>query len=307
MLVALVTRNMRPGAKFDFMPIFEGPQGIRKSTAIKALAGMRQEWATEIHGDFGDPKKFVEHTLGKIVIEVAELSSLLRGEVNALKAMLSVQCDRVRLSYERRAEEYPRRGILIGSTNDDEYLRDATGGRRNWPVKILVAMIDTMQLLTEMPQLHAEAFVRFVELDAQFPTTDIPLHLTGDAARKALVVQEDRRINTMEDDLAAPIQAMLDEPVPLDRITGNRADRFTERMALRTRICATEIRKHFVGDATVDLGQSRGRVVNTAFRHINGWEKGNYKVRINGVGAPQRVWYLKTATPDERTAGYRIL
>ncbi len=59
-----------------------------------------------------------------------------RGEIEHVKAMLSRRVDKARLAYGRMTMEQPRQCIFIGTTNDTEYLRDMTGNRRFWPVKI---------------------------------------------------------------------------------------------------------------------------------------------------------------------------
>ena len=132
-LVSAVARAMDPGVKVDHMLVLEGPQGVGKSSGIRALAG---------DGDmFGDNlpdmtrKDAQEYVRGKWIIEVAELVAA-RREINAVKAFISRQSDEFRWSYGREVMQQPRRCVFIGSTNDDAYLRDETGNRRFWPVKV---------------------------------------------------------------------------------------------------------------------------------------------------------------------------
>lgn len=132
-LLAAVTRIFEPGHKFDFVPILEGAQGKRKSTFIEALGA---NWASELTGDFHDPKGMVELMQGAWILELPELVGFSKSEVTLIKGFISKRKDKVRLAYAKRAVEYPRQCVFMGSTNEIEYLRDSTGGRRFWPARI---------------------------------------------------------------------------------------------------------------------------------------------------------------------------
>lgn len=72
---------------------------------------------------------------GVWITELAELASLTRTEVSAAKAFATRQTDRFRPPYGRRVVEQRRQGVLWGTSNNNQYLRDETGGRRWWPVR----------------------------------------------------------------------------------------------------------------------------------------------------------------------------
>jgi predicted P-loop ATPase len=80
-------------------------------------------------------KELMENTAGKWIIEVAELSGRNKAEVNQIKAMLSRQSDTARMSYQEKPETRHRQFIFVGTVNDSQYISDATGARRFWPVK----------------------------------------------------------------------------------------------------------------------------------------------------------------------------
>jgi predicted P-loop ATPase len=84
-----------------------------------------------------------------------ELDSMNRGEVSMLKAFLSRRIDKIRLPYDKLPREFPRQGVLAGTSNENAYLRDPTGGRRFWLVS--VDAIDTDGLMAVRDQLWAEA------------------------------------------------------------------------------------------------------------------------------------------------------
>lgn len=132
-LVGAVARTFEPGCKFDTCLVLKGGQGVGKSSFIKALAS--PDWLN----DTTQPKE--KETLQAIhscwVMELAELDSLTtKREAGAVKALLSSSIDKYQLPYGRAIEDYPRRSIMIGTCNRDDFLRDETGSRRFWVIDL---------------------------------------------------------------------------------------------------------------------------------------------------------------------------
>ena len=156
LLVGLVRRVRQPGCKFDEMVILEGLQGWGKSTMLKILA-VNPDWHTDsFELDADDDKRMIEQTSGKWIVEAGELSGMSRADHKRLKKWLSQQSDRARLAYGRRARTFLRQFLIVGSTNDEEYLIDPTGNRRYWPIQITRA-VDLEAFREIVPQLWAEA------------------------------------------------------------------------------------------------------------------------------------------------------
>lgn len=154
MLVAAVRRVRQPGAKFDEMLVLESTQGLDKSGALETLA-VNEEWFTDDLPLDADTKRVIETLNGRWIVEAAELNGLRKGDVEHLKAFLSRRIDRARMAYGRMSKEAPRQCIIVGTSNNDKYLKDSTGNRRFWPVK--VGVFDLATLRRDRDQLWAEA------------------------------------------------------------------------------------------------------------------------------------------------------
>lgn len=156
LLVALVARSMDPGCKVDDMVVFEGPQGIGKSTALIELVGL--EWHADVIEAPGH-KDFPISLQGKLLVEIGELQSFTKAEVRAVKQACSARVDRYRTPFARAAEDHPRQCVFVGTTNDDQYLTDPTGGRRFLPVRCTQVNLEYIRANKE--QLFAEAVVMY--------------------------------------------------------------------------------------------------------------------------------------------------
>lgn len=152
---SMVARVYYPGCQADNMLILEGDQGIRKSSALRALGG---NWYTE-SGDQVGNKDFTMLLQGKLVVEMAELSAFSNSETTAIKRMITIPSDRFRPPYASTVQEFPRTSVFVGTTNDKEYLKDFTGGRRFWPIEIY--SVDMEYIVQSRDQLFAEAISRY--------------------------------------------------------------------------------------------------------------------------------------------------
>jgi len=154
-LVAACRRIRKPGAKYDEMLILESPQGTDKSSGLRALA-FHEDWFTDDLPLGSDTRRFMEATAGKWLVEAGELKGMGRSDVAALKACLSRQRDEARMAYGHKNMRVARQFVIIGTTNETEgYLRDSTGNRRFWPVR--VQRFDLDRLRADRDQLWAEA------------------------------------------------------------------------------------------------------------------------------------------------------
>lgn len=135
MLCAAVQRVWTPGIKYETMLVLSGPQGIGKSTLIARLAG---EWFSDSLSlsDTKD-KTAAEKLQGYWILEIGELAGMRKTEEEILRSFLSCQNDVYRAAFARRPMPHLRQCIFFGTTNAlNGYLRDTTGNRRFWPVRV---------------------------------------------------------------------------------------------------------------------------------------------------------------------------
>lgn len=285
MLLGAVVRAFEPGHKFDFVVIYEGLQGKRKSTFISTLA---KNWFAELDGDFHDTKQMVELMQGAWIMEIPELQGFSRADVRVIKAFISRTEDKTRLAYARRARVFPRQCIFNGSTNDRAYLRDDTGGRRFWPIECTVTEIDTDHFAANVDQVWAEAVTVYRQMRKEKPFGLLPLYLTDPEARaEAEAMQESRRVESAEDGLAGRIAAWLDTPIDPDFEDLTVAPAHRRR---RNEVCLIEIYEELLGgDPKAYAGQaSISQALGRAMKRVQGWTQvGTRKTAKYG---PQRVY-----------------
>lgn len=286
MMIAAVTRVFEPGHKFDFCVILEGIQGKRKSTFISTLA---RNWFDELDGDFEDGKEMVEKMQGAWIMEIPELSGFAKADVRHIKAFISRTTDKVRLAYARRAHEYERQCIFIGSTNDDVYLKDDTGGRRWWPVRCEVEEIETDRLKVDLDQLWAEALQGYRSMREAQPYGTLPLYLADSEAQViAARLQDSRKVETPDDALAGQIAEWLSRPIN----NGGFDDNPSGAAAFRDHTCLVEIWCDCLGR---DLAQYVGAWPSTlgrAMRLIPDWIPSGGRHRF-GKHGQQRAYVRK--------------
>lgn len=270
-LVAAVARAMTPGCKFDYMTILAGPQGIGKSTFLRLLG---RHWFSDSLQTF-EGKEASEMLQGIWINEIGELAGLSKSETNAVKQFLSRTEDIYREPFGKRTNNYPRRCVFFGTTNDTEFLRDRTGNRRFWPVDVGVESTKKdvfTELGDEVDQIWAEAFL-YWQLGEK-------LYLTGDVEDEAKNQQEEHRESDAKEGI---IRDFLERPVPLDwnkrTLTERKLywsgefGRTTCETVARDRVCAIEILCECLGYDIKWIKQMDTRSINGILKSLPDWEE----------------------------------
>jgi len=262
--ISIAARTFNPGEKVDTVPILEGPQGKGKSTFLAELVG--HEWFSDKLGDIHN-KDTLQELQGPALIEVAELEQFSKKEAVAVKAFLTRQVDKFRPPYARADQNYPRRVVFCGTTNDDRYLRDATGGRRFLPIRC-VGTLDPRGVAANRDQILAESVARYRTGEQWWVTDPVELALCED-------VQEGR---FQQDPWEPAIEAYLEEESK-DRITAGEI--FKEVLVAEG---ADGVKRGIPFERQSPMLMSR---VSAIMRRL-GWERGRVSIVVNGK--KRRVW-----------------
>lgn len=212
-IMGMVKRALQPGCKFDYMLIIKGEQGLKKSTAFRQLA---YPFFTDNAIRMGDKDSLMAMQL-VWVAESAELESLNKSETTQIKQFLSAQEDMFRPPYGSQLIRAKRHAVNVGTTNADEFLKDATGDRRFWPLEVKVVNEDVLAGIRL--QLFAEALHRLEQGERYWPTKDEERELVfpehepfkrTDAWEDLIDAYVNRDLPDKHDDVNAPVNAKRD-------------------------------------------------------------------------------------------------
>lgn len=271
-LCAAVARAIVGGIKFDYMPIFTGPQGIGKSTFLAILG---KDWFSDSLTTFAG-KEAAELIQGTWINEVGELSAFSKQETQVIKQFLSKTHDIYRAAYGRRTEKYPRRCVFFGTSNDHEFLKDATGNRRFWPVDVgrhPAKKSVWEQLPLEVDQIWAEAYAYWRAGEELF--------LTKDIEAQAKIAQDEHMETTGKEGL---VQRFLDKPVPEDwdylgiaerrmYLGGNMSLPEGAMLRKRDRTCAVEVWVECFGGDPKFMNRRDSTEINNILMGLPGWRR----------------------------------
>jgi len=129
-----VWRVFSPGCQFDAVLTLKGPQGIRKTSALRALVPDPEWFSSSSHDQLKDQTIALHRVL---ITELGELEHHTgKRSAGALKNLITNPRDLQRVPYGRAYQSMPRRSVLAASVNGDDFLRDITGNRRFWVVDL---------------------------------------------------------------------------------------------------------------------------------------------------------------------------
>jgi len=119
-------------SKLESVMAFVGRQGIGKTTWVSSLMPEKMAYYFKegVELDPSNKDSYIEATKAGLV-ELGELDATNRkSDISSLKAFLSKNVDEFRAPYGRSSEKYARQTVYVGTVNNPDFLKDATGSRR---------------------------------------------------------------------------------------------------------------------------------------------------------------------------------
>ena len=274
-LCAAIARVMEPGIKFDTTLILNGPQGIGKSTIFSKLGGKFFSDALSI-ADMHD-KTAAEKLQGSWILEIGELAGIRKVDEDTLKSFLTRQDDKFRASYGRVVEEHPRQCIIVGTTNQEAgFLRDTTGGRRFWPVKVKGNCEFKPWDIKDTEQIWAEVLMLYNSGESLILDSSL-----ADVAESAQIdaFESDEREGLVREYLDTLLPSNWDEMDLYMRrkyFSGNTdLEEKPVGTVIRQNVCISEIWCELFGKDASSLKKIDSYEIGGIMRKIEGWDKYN--------------------------------
>ena len=289
-LCAAYCRVYHPGIKFDSMIVLNGDQGIGKSTLIAKLGG---EWYSDSLNlsDMND-KTAAEKLQGYWIMEIGELAGMRKADLDKVKAFISRQDDKYRASFGRRVTPHPRQCVFFGTTNSQNgYLRDITGNRRYWNVKVPGNGKYKPWDMDEdtVKQVWAEVMV--------YAKAEEKLYLSPELEDYA---KEEQRAAMERDDREGLVQEYLDMLLPdhwdsmdvykrRDYVRDADDPMRPDGSVRRIEVSNMEIWCECFGKAKEDMKPSDSYAISAIMERIAGWSKTG-KAKILPIYGRQRIY-----------------
>lgn len=287
-MAAAIWRVMKPGIKWEGVPVFHGQQGCGKSTFVQKLYKSSmydldvKNWVNTTNIDYSKTKEAIEGTKGFWGIELAELANTTTNTYSneLMKAFISNDRPTIRIPYDKFPTTLNRRCVFWGTTNIWLYVSDQTGARRFLPVDCKAyteeEKFECLQKINAMPvdQLWAEAMSYYKEEKLYF------------------TIEEEKQLNilraqhTEESSYEAILSMFVNSKITLDWVdktpmerrdffqVGNSKDAIVER----TTITLSEIAYEALGKPLSDIPRKALRDIEVTLYNL-GWQVAPYPLK----------------------------
>lgn len=316
-LKGLVMRMLVPGIKFDYVLVLAGPQGIGKSQLLARLSGPDGAWFTDSIVEFSSKDTMVQ-LQGKTIAELPELTPYKRSEKEMSKAFLTRTSDKFRMPFGHFAQDFPRRNVFAGTTNETSFLKDRTGNRRFMVVECTKNGIGGKRI-HDLPQDAFDKIIReILYLIEEKHDTDLVLPDS--------IAEEDERIKLshMEGEEKKELVRMyLDKPRPPEEVW-KRVDlderrkfydgRWTSEAAMMEeevddsaflppeRVCTMEILMELFGKQKASISRADVTEVNEIMSGLKDWRYMDGR-RVSFTFAGRQRYYERVLPESTKRGG----
>lgn len=294
-LCAAYMRIIKPGIKFDNMLVLNGEQGIGKSTAIIKL-GMN--WYTDSLSvsDMND-KTAAEKLQGHWILEIGELAGMKKADIDKVKAFITRQDDKYRASFGRRVTSHPRQSIFFGTTNSETgFLRDVTGNRRFWIIKIPGR--NNRKPWEATQEVVDQIWAEVIELCNKGEK----LYLEDEEVKQYALKEQNEAME--HDEREGLVREYLDTLLPVDWDTMDEASRIDflsdkehlmHKVGTKKRLTVSniEIWCECFGKRKEDIKPQDAYIIKTIMMHFTDWTRTDERVRIPIYGQQRLYKRLK--------------
>jgi predicted P-loop ATPase len=135
MLIGAVARAYNPGCSMSWLPILVGAQGVGKSMFSRNL--VPKDLFAEVSTPLDTLMKEQYRLHMAWLLELPEIDNYFNvRNIENFKNLITSRVDEVRYPYASLPSKLPRRFVMIGTTNRNQFLVDSTGNRRFVPLEI---------------------------------------------------------------------------------------------------------------------------------------------------------------------------
>jgi len=263
-----INRLYNPGCKFDDVVVLVGTkQGEGKSSIIRWLA-IHDDYYSEVTQFEGN--QAVEQLEGAWICEISEMLALTKTtEQEAVKAYITRQVDKYRKPYARNPSNLPRRCTFLGTTNTERFLKDKTGNRRWYPVKVNMSGYDLYGIEAECREY---ILLCWAEARDKLKQGKMP----NFAKRELIQEYRAAQANSMEDDWRE--SAISD---------------YLAKYSVGDRVCIRQVAREALpidGDAPKDPTRKEAHEIGLIIDKMSDWKRFDGSSRINDTYGKQRGW-----------------
>jgi len=135
MMIGAVARAFTPGCSMSWLPILVGAQGVGKSQFSRSL--VPEKLFAEVTTPLETLMKEQYRLHVAWLLELPEIDHFFQlKNIENFKNLVTTRCDEIRRPYATLPERLPRRFVMIGTTNRNQFLVDSTGNRRFVPLEV---------------------------------------------------------------------------------------------------------------------------------------------------------------------------